>query len=155
MNVEIETCPARRVAALSHVGPYNTIGVAFERLGAIAGAAGLFAQPGAQMIALYFDDPETVPAAQLRSAAGVTVPAGIALPPALHEVLLPAGRWAHALHRGSYAGLGDAWQRLLGQWLPASGHRMASGECFELYLNHPGQVSEDRLETRLYVPLQT
>jgi AraC family transcriptional regulator len=155
MDVELETCTQRRVAALSHRGPYNTIGAAFDRLGGLAGPAGLFAHPGALTVGIYYDDPATVPAAQLRSDAGVIVPQGVTLPSGLHEVLLPAGRWARTLHRGSYAGLGDAWQRLLGQWLPHSGHRMkSSGECFELYLNHPGNARDDELQTLLYAPLE-
>jgi len=154
MNVQIEQRPEMRIAALPHTGPYHTIGATFDRLGGLLGPAGLLADPQAQMIALYYDDPETVPASQLRSAAGVTVRPGAAVPPPLQSLTLPAGRWASALHRGSYAGLGDAWQRLLGQWLPDSGHRLGTGECYELYLNHPGQVAEAELQTLLYVPLQ-
>lgn len=154
MNVQIDERPELRVATLPHTGPYNTIGSTFDRLGGIAGAAGLLSNPDAQMVAIYYDDPETVPAAQLRSAAGVTVRPGLSVAPPLQTLTLPAGRWASALHRGSYAALGDAWQRLLGQWLPASGHRLGSGECYELYLNHPGQVAEAELQTLLCVPLQ-
>jgi AraC family transcriptional regulator len=154
MNVDIQASPARRVAAIAHQGPYNTIGAAFGRLGAIAGPAGLFSQPGAMAVAIYHDDPESVPAAQLRSAAGVIVPQGVDIPAPLREVLLPAGRWACTLHRGSYQGLGDAWERFLGQWLPHSGHRMAPGDCFEAYLNEPSKVREEELETLLYLPLQ-
>jgi AraC family transcriptional regulator len=153
MEVEIKTRPALRVAALAHTGPYNTIGSAFDRLGEIAGPAGLLSHNDAQMVAIYLDDPETVPAGQLRSAAGLIVPQLQALPAALHEVLLPAGRWACTLHRGSYQGLGDTWQRLLGQWLPASGHRVRAGDCYEFYLNNPGNASEEQLRTALYVPL--
>lgn len=154
MNVDIDTSPPRRVAALAHQWPYNTIGAAFARLGGIVGLAGLCSHPGAMMVAIYQDDPETVPAAQLRSAAGLIVPQGVALPAPLHEVLLPAGRWARTLHRGSYQGLGDAWQRFLGQWLPQSGHRMAAGDCFELYLNDMADTPEEDLQTLLHVPLQ-
>ncbi len=154
MEVKLETRPEIRVAALAHLGPYNTIGAAFDRLGAIAGPAGLLASPAAQMIAVYHDDPETTPAAQLRSAAGVSVAAGAAIPQPLKELRLPAGRWACTLHRGPYAGLGDSWQRLLGQWLPASGLRLGRGECYELYLNHPGMAREDDLQTLIYVPVE-
>lgn len=154
MNVEIQTCPARRVAALAHQGPYNTIGTAFARLGGIAGSAGLLGQPGACMVAIYQDDPESVPAAQLRSVAGVIVPPGAGIPAPLHEVLLPAGRWACTLHRGSYQGLGDTWERFIGQWLPRSGHRMAQGDCCEVYLNEMADTREEDLQTLLQVPLQ-
>lgn len=154
MNVQIHTRPAIRVATLAHVGPYPTIGQAFARLDRLAGEAGLLAAPGAQMIAIYHDDPETTPAAQLRSSAGVSVDPQAPLPAPLQEVQLPAGRWAELLHRGAYAGLGDSWQRLLGQWLPHSGQRLAAGDCYERYLNHPGQTPEAALETVLCIPLE-
>lgn len=153
MDVQLEVRPEIRVAALAHAGPYNAIGSAFDRLSTLAGPAGLFALPNARMIAVYYDDPESTPADSLRSAAGVTTSLDAALPPNLHEIRLPEGRWACAVHRGSYDGLGDAWQRLLGQWLPNSGLRMGSGECYELYLNHPGNAREEDLETLLYVPI--
>ena len=105
------------------------------------------------MIAIYYDDPETTPTESLRSAAGLTVDPNVKLPPSLREVRLPSGRWARMLHRGSYAGLGDAWQRLLGQWLPASGLRLGPGECYELYVNDPGSAREEDLETLLYIPI--
>ena len=121
MEVQLEIRPEIRVAALAHSCPYNTIGSAFDRLGALGGPAGMFAAPEASMVAIYYDDPESTPAELLRSAAGVTVALDAALPIALHEIRLPAGRWARSWHRGSYGDLGDAWQRLLGQWRPNSG----------------------------------
>jgi AraC family transcriptional regulator len=152
MNVEIEHKPAQRVAALTHMGPYNTIGQAFGRLGAIVGPAGLFAQPGAQMVAIYHDDPEVTPAAELRAEAGIIVPEGTALPPPLHEVLLPAGKYARATHVGPYDKLGDAWAELMGSWLPASGARVGDGIAYEAYrkMDHARPAE---LETDLYVPL--
>jgi AraC family transcriptional regulator len=153
MEVQLETRPEIRVAALAHTGPYNTIGSAFDRLDELAGPAGMLTNADARLIAIYYDDPESTPAQALRSAAGLTVARDAVLPHPFHEVRLPAGRWARAIHRGSYEGLGDAWQRLLGQWLPNSGLRMGVGECYELYLNHPGNAREEDLETLLYVPI--
>ena len=155
MDVQLEDRPEIRVTALAHTGPYNTISSAFDRLSAVAGPAGLFALSNARMVAVYFDDPESAPADSLRSAAGVTTTMDVELPPALHEIRLPAGRWACAVHRGSYNNLGDAWQHLLGRWLPNSGLRMGSGACHELYLNHPGNSREEDLATLLYVPIES
>src|SRR5262245_12503445 len=90
MDVEIREMPELRVGALRHIGPYNQIGEAFGRLGAIAGAAKLFDKPGAAMVALYHDDPQSTPADQLRSDAGVAVAADAALPPELVEHRVPA-----------------------------------------------------------------
>jgi AraC family transcriptional regulator len=152
MKVEIEHKPAQRVAALTHVGPYNMIGQTFEKLGGIVGPAGLLAQPGAQMVAIYYDDPEATPAAELRSDAGIVVADGVSLPPALHEVRLPAGRYARTTHVGPYDKLGDTWSRLMGGWLPESGERVGSGIAYELYrkMDH---ARPDELETDLYVSI--
>ena len=151
MKVDIEALAEQRVAALSHVGPYNTISAAFARLGAIAGPAGLFGQPGAAMVAIYHDDPETKPAAELRSEAGIVVAARTTLPEALHEVRLPAGRYARTVHQGPYEGLGDAWANFLGRWLAQSGHRVGNGAMFELYRNSPMDTQPSELVTDLYL----
>ena len=153
MEVTIVEIPAIRVGAVRHTGPYNQIPAAFGKLGQIAGPAGLFGLPGAAMIALYHDDPDTTPQDQLRSEAGIAVPEGAALPAGLEEHRIPGGRYARTVHRGGYELLGDVWARLLGGWLPASGHRMGSGPSFERYLNDPSRVPKEALETEVMIPL--
>ena len=153
MNVEISEMPDVRVAGIRHVGPYNQIGPAFGRLGAIAGAAGLFQQPGAAMIGVFHDMPQSTPSDQLRSDAAIIVPNGVTLPDGLTEQRLPAGRYAHTAHVGPYEQLGEAWARLLGEWLPASGHRIGTGATYEVYRNNPTSVPKEELITELYIPL--
>lgn len=152
MQVEIKQLPAQRIAAVHHVGAYNRISEAFARLGELAGKAGLIAG-NPTMVALYHDDPESTPEAELRSDAGMVVPANAELPAGLDEHRLPAGRYASTLHVGPYEQLGDTWSRFMGQWLPQSGERMAAGASFEIYLNTPEQVPQSDLRTELYIPL--
>jgi AraC family transcriptional regulator len=153
MNVELETLGDMRIAALSHIGPYNKISDAFARLGMIAGPAGLFASPAASMIALYYDDPDTKPASELRSDAGIVVADSIAIPSTLHECRIAAGRFAKYRHQGPYSFLGDVWSQFMGVWLPQSGHRLGSGVSFELYRNNPMTTKPDELLTDIYIPL--
>lgn len=103
--------------------------------------------------ALYHDDPETTPAAELRSDAALVVPADLCLPPGVAEAFLPAGRYAKTTHRGAYSGLGDAWARLMGGWLPRSGFRVGAGPTYELYVNDPRTTDTDDLLTDLCLPL--
>ena len=152
VNVTITSFDALRVAAVRHVGPYHTISEAFGRLGRIAGP--LFGTPGATMIALYHDDPDSTPADQLRSDAGVTVPEGTPLPEGVVEIRIPASRYAQYVHEGPYATLGDSWSRLLGHWLPASGHRLADRPSFEIYRNNPMTTPPEQLRTEIYAPLE-
>ena len=152
MNVEIEQLPERRVATMHHVGSYSRISEAFGRLGEVAGRAGLF-QSRPEMLAIYYDDPEVTPEAELSSDAGLVVSEGAQIPDGLREQRLPAGRYARALYVGPYEELGDAWARFMGQWLPASGERLGSGNTFEIYLNTPQEVPKKELRTELYIPL--
>ena len=153
MDVTIEDLPQRRLATVRHVGPYAEIAAAFHRLGALAVEHGLAARVEPAMLALYHDDPETTPAAQLRSDAALVVRDQLALPPGVVEVAVPAGRYARTTHRGSYAGLGDTWARLMGGWLPGSGARLGPGPSFEVYVNDPRTTPTAELLTDLYVPL--
>jgi AraC family transcriptional regulator len=152
MDVEIKDMPRLRVATVRHVGPYNQIPNAFERLGAIAAPAGLLRSSTA-MMAIYHDDPETTPQDQLRSDAALVVPEDVTLPQGLTEQHIPAGRYACTVHVGPYEQLGDVWARFLGEWVPASGNRIGDGVSYEIYLNTPAQVAKQDLRTELYVPL--
>lgn len=152
MDVTIKHMPELRLATLAHVGPYDRISEAFARLGAIAGPAGLIGNDSA-MLALYHDDPETTPAAELRSDAAVTVAPQAPLPEGLGEQRLPAGRYACTTHVGPYELLGDAWARFMGEWLPRSGQRMQDAPSYELYRNTPESAPKEKLVTELYIPL--
>jgi len=154
MKVEIKEKPELRAAAVRHVGPYNQIGEAFGRLDAIVRPAGLL-KPDTQMIAIYHDDPESTPTDQLRSDAAVTVSSGDAVPKGLSEQRVPAGRYACATHVGPYEQLGDAWARFMGEWLPASGHRIGDGVSYEVYLNNPmNEPDKQKLKTEMCVPIR-
>jgi AraC family transcriptional regulator len=152
VQIEIKNLPPMRLASVGHTGPYNQIGPAFHRLAEVAGPAGLFRE-GAVMLGVYHDNPMTVAAEKLRSAAALTVADGQAVPKSLEELKLPGGRFASVVHRGSYEGLGETWQQFVGEVLPASSHKQRPGASLEIYRNTPEQVSPDQLITELYVPI--
>jgi AraC family transcriptional regulator len=154
MDVQITNRPPLRVAAVHHVGPYQAIGGAFARLGDIAGKAGLFGRAGSQMIGVYHDDPRSVAAEQLQSDAGVTLAKDMTLPAGLDEVHVDGGKYAMTTHIGPYEQLPDTWGRLMGEWLPASGHRTRAGASYEIYLNDPSSTPKELLETEIYVPIE-
>ncbi len=153
MQVSIEQLPSLRVACVRHVGPYLEIGQAFGRLGAIAEGSSAFAAPDTLMLAIFHDDPESVAPSQLQSDAGLTIAEGVPLPDGLQETRITAGRYARATHQGPYEGLNDAWSRLMGEWLPSSGHRVGEGRGFEVYRNTPMTAAPEALLTDLYLPI--
>lgn len=153
MEVEITTDPARRLAAVRHVGPYNQIGRAFAQLGHTLGPWMPELVGHGAMMALYHDDPRQVPPDQLRADAAMVVPEDFVLPEGLVELRLPEGRHASTVHVGPYEQLGAVWQRFIGEWLPASGQHMAPSPTVETYLNNPEATLKAEWRTRLSIPL--
>jgi AraC family transcriptional regulator len=151
-DVVIRTEPARTLAAMAHRGPYPEIGRAFEKLFAAISARGLLGRTG-RMVGVYYDDPSTVPAANLRSHAGVEFPETDMAAP-LEPVHLPAGRHAVLTVRGPYSGLPAAYDQLYAVWLPQSGEEPADSPPFEIYLNAPMDTPQEALLTEICIPLQ-
>jgi AraC family transcriptional regulator len=154
MHVDIEIMPELRLGTIRHIGPYNQIPQAFERLGEVVNQTPLV-HPGAALIAIWHDDPDAVPQDQLRSDAALVVEESAVLPPELVEQRIPAGRYARTTHIGPYELLGDVWARFMGEWLPASGLALRPTVSYELYRNTPAQVPREELRTELYLPLQS
>jgi AraC family transcriptional regulator len=154
MQVEIRQFPELRVAAVRHVGAYDTISQSFAKLCDVAGPAGLFQQPDAAMVALYHNDPASTPTNQLASDAGIIVPANTTLPKGLTEQRLPAGAYACTTFVGPYEKLGAEWERFKSDGLRESGRRMRGGApSYELYLNDPSTTPKEQLRTELRIPV--
>ena len=150
MQVTIVTQPELRIAGIRHLGPYDQIGRAFGKLGGI-----LKGPPpgGSQMIALFLDDPSSVPPERLRSEAALTLSPHAKAPDGLIEQRVPAGDYARAIHQGSYEGLPAAWNALKNEWLPSSGRRMGH-PSYEVYVNNPMTTEKSELLTEIYLRLE-
>ena len=148
MDVTVTNQPERRVAGIRHIGPYHEIGRTFGRLGGITGPP----PQGAQMIAVYHDDPDTTPADKLRSDAAMTLPGRSTAPNGLIEQRIPAGRYASVVHKGPYEELPRVWAQLKKEWLPASGHH-AGQPAYEVYLNNPMTTAKPELLTEIFLRL--
>lgn len=150
IDVIVQNHPERRVAGLWHRGPYNTIADAWKRVAPIAGAAGLFGA-GAESLGVFLDDPATVPAAELRSFAGLTLRPGAAVPAGLEEYVVPGGRYATAIHCGGYATLMRTWTMLLHQIQADPKFQPTWEVSMEIYLNDCTQVPEAELRTMVCI----
>ncbi|MEM9523222.1 MAG: AraC family transcriptional regulator [Pseudomonadota bacterium] len=152
-DVKIEDRPSYRLAAMAHEGPYPEIGKIFEQVSAIIGARGLW--PHARgMMGVYYDDPAAVPAAQLRSHAGVLLDDAAVIAAPLEEIRTDAGEWAILTFKGPYAGLQAAYDYLWGKWLAESGREPRDAPAVENYLNSPAKVRPDDLLTEICLPLK-
>jgi AraC family transcriptional regulator len=154
MQIALDQLPSLRLATVPHIGPYNQIGKAFEQLGMIAGRTGLFAHPGAMMIATYDNDPDGTPVDELRSHAGISIPDDVPLPGGTVEQRIDGGTYARYTHIGPFDALGDVWSRFMGEALPASGHMLAEGPALEIYRSDMRTTPKEKLRTDLLVRVE-
>ena len=151
MDITIKQQPELRVGTVRHIGPYERIAQAFERLAAVMSRAKR--PPSPQLLALYYDDPQTTPPDRLRSDAAMSFPAGTAVPAGLIERRVAGGKYASAMHAGSYEGLAQAWANLK-QELDARGLRPTGAASYEIYLDDPMAVPPTQLRTELFIPVE-
>jgi AraC family transcriptional regulator len=152
-EVTIRDLPRTRLVALRHRGPYDKIGGAFQRLVDWAEPRGIL-RPGANCIGIFYDDPETVAADQLRSDACLPLPAGAFVDGPMHERTIGPARCAIARHKGPYSELPRAYGWLFRTWMPASGFVWDKEPCFEEYLNDPMTVPPTDWLTDIHIPLR-
>lgn len=150
--VTVRNEPARRLVGLFHKGDYHTIGKKFEAFGALCELRNLWPEMG-PVAAIYFDNPDVTPAADLRSFAG-GIFCGSTTPEGMEEQQLAGGKTAVLTYKGPYSGISAAYQSLFGNWLPSSGEEPADSPCFEIYLNNPREVAPEELLTEICLPLR-
>ncbi|WP_368186425.1 GyrI-like domain-containing protein [Aestuariibius sp. HNIBRBA575] len=151
-DVKIENRAALTLAGMAHKGPYLEIGSKFEQVAAVATSRNLWPSTRG-MAGVYYDDPNAVAQADLRSHAGLILAEGVAVPDGLEQITTHGGKTAILTYKGPYSGLKAAYDYLYGSWLPQSGQEPAEAACYEVYLNDPSQVPEDELLTEINLPL--
>ena len=135
-EAQMKEQPERFVAYMRHVGPYSELGNAWGKFMGLVGAKGLLQSPTIETLAVYYDNPKTVDESQLRTDLCITVPVGTEVDGEIKTMTIPGGKFSVAHVEIDVTEYGAAWDKLLGEWMPANGATPdASRMCYELYLN--------------------
>ena len=153
MDVEIKTIEPMRVAFVRHVGPYDQVGIAWEKLCMYLGKEGLIG-PQSRFIGICYDDPEVTAPEKIRYDACVTVDDNFVPPEDIAVQTIGGGEYAVTTHLGPYNKLGETYSKLYGQWLVNSGREFRSEPCMEFYLNDPDGTEPEDLVTDICLPLK-
>ena len=153
MSVVIKSLAPARVAFVRHVGPYDRVAPAWDRLCAFLGKEGLLGGDS-QFFGICHDDPAVTEGARIRYDACVTVDPRFVPQGEIGVQVIPGGDYAVLTHIGPYSGLGASYAQLFGQWLPRSGRRLRPTPSFEAYLNSPENTAPEDLIVDLHAPLE-
>jgi len=154
MRVNIEQLDSIPIVMLHHTGPYDKIGEAFERLWRWVGEHQV---PVRRTIGIYWDNPDYVDAAQLRSAACVEIPPGFAVPDPgnlpLRVSAIESGSYATTRYVGPYDQMASVWTNFTTAIEDGLKREISDKPAFEVYVNDPADTPASELITELYMPL--
>ena len=153
-SIEVKELPELHVAYIRHIGPYNRIGEAFGKLMRWAGPRGLLRFPETKSLAVYRDSPEVTDVSKLRSDACITVPEGTKVDGEVGLMRIPGGMFAVGRFEISGDQFGEAWNVLMGGWLPGSGYQPDDRMCYELYLNDHEQHPQKKFIIDICEPVK-
>lgn len=150
-DIEIIETEQIQLVGYEHHGDYMEIGQVFEKLFIDASMQGLV-NDKTRSIGLYYSDPKSVKLDELRSTACISVEKEIDLKGEnkSQNLIIPAGKCATLLFKGSYAELEKPYDYLFGHWLPESKLEAANFPPFEEYLNDPKTTPPNELLTRIH-----
>jgi AraC family transcriptional regulator len=132
LQVAVTTRPVVRIAYLRYQGPFG------EPLGRFWGEQvypWLAANDllGAPRYGVSQDDPQVTAANKCRYDAGAEVGKDFVPSQNAQIATLPGGLYACTKFKGTSAGIPLIWERILREWLPASGYQLDARSCFEYY----------------------
>jgi AraC family transcriptional regulator len=153
-QVEVKELPELNVAYIRHVGPFQGVAGAFDRLMRWAGPRGLVRFPETKVLAVYHDNPDITETDKLRSSACITVPPETAAEGEIGRMKIPGGLFAVARFEIAPTEFGDAWDAFMCNWLPESGYQPDDRMCYEVYLNNPKDHPQGKFIIEIHEPIR-
>lgn len=136
MDYSITQQQARKIAGFHLVGPWEkTVRQGFEQL--VTWVDRQHIQP-LEWVAVYYDNPDEVPAEKLRCDTAITVAEEFVIPANSEGVILTgiaAGDYAVATARVDNNDFATSWYQFFDALLQDNAYQPAPKPCFERYLN--------------------
>ena len=158
MKVEVKNLEKMTVAYIRHIGPYVENSALFKeifgKLFKWAGPHRLINFPETKMISVYYDDPKITDENKLRMDCSISVPSDTEVSREISKMTIAGGKYAVGRFEIKTDEYSDAWQKMMGKWLPESGYVPDDKPCFEIYQNDPKQHPQGLHIVDICVPVK-
>lgn len=140
MDYNVKSVSKRKIVGFHLVGPWEqTVKQGFEQLMMWVDNSQV---PAQEWVAVYYDNPDEVPAEKLRCDTAVTVAEDYVMPANSEGVMMTeiaAGEYACARARVENHDFSTPWYQFIGSLVQSKEYQMAMAPCFEVYLNDGNQ----------------
>lgn len=156
MKVEIRNVKKTRLAVVEHRGDPRQMPDSVNKLVSWAKNQTITLKPTpGESFGFAYDDPKTTDTSQFRFDLGIKVPENLKLEKGVVvEKIIPAGRYAVAMHKGSRNNIGETIYSMYREWLPQSGEQLGDLPCIFCYHNFDHEVAETEALTECWLLLK-
>lgn len=151
-TIEVKQMPALQLIYCRHMGAFNQIGQAYEKLFKWAGPRGLVT-PTSKTVTVYHDDPSITSIEKVRQDASLIVEGDVKVDGEIGKSTVAGGKYAVGRFELKETEFEQAWNTMCA-WLTESGYQPGDGSTYELYHNDYNAHPEHRFIVDICIPVK-
>ncbi len=153
MNTEIKVqeMPKLDLAYVKHVGAFNKIGDAYNKLFKWAIPNGLLG--ASKTITLYHDNPKVTPIAKVRQSACITISADIKVTGEINKTTIKKDKFAVGRFEINDVDFSKAWDSMF-VWIAENGYFSKDGDYYEIYHNNYMEHPQKKFILDICIPVE-
>jgi AraC family transcriptional regulator len=152
-NIKIKEMPGLDLVYLTHMGQFNQIGNAYNRLMQWAGPRGLLSDPEVKTVTVYHDDPSVTDIEKVRQSACITVKVDVKPDGEFGKMSIEGGKHVVGRFEIDETQFEQAWNSVC-LWMSESGYQPGDGLPYELYHKDPQDHPERKFLLDICIPVK-
>lgn len=151
-KIEIKQMPELNLIYCRHMGAFNKIGQAYEKLFKWAVPRGLVTS-STKTVTVYHDDPAITGVEKVRQDASIIVEKDVKVEGEIGKSTVSAGKYAIGHFEIKETAFELAWNTMC-SWLTESGYQPGEGSTYELYHNDYNEHPEHKFIVDICIPVK-
>lgn len=151
-KIEIKQMPELNLIYCRHMGAFNQIGQAYEKLFKWAAPRGLVTA-ATKIVTVYHDDPAITTIDKVRQDASILVEGNVKVEGEIGKSTVPAGKYAVGHFEIKETEFEQAWNTMCA-WLTGSGYQPADSPTYEYYHNNYNEHPEHKFIVDICIPVK-
>ena len=152
-NIEVKEMPEMKAIYVRHIGAFNQIGQAYEKLLKWACPRGLYTPNVSKSATVTHDDPSVTDIEKVRQSACIIIDEDVKVDGEIGKLTIPGGKYAVGHFELGFDDFEKAWNSMC-KWFTESSYQQGDGCTYELYHNDYKTHSEKKHIVDICIPVK-